>query len=143
MKKSTRTILISVVAAIVVIVGGFAAFRWYQGKAEGDQVKATAQAYTKAFANRQYEKAVKQVDTIHLKGPGWQYTAKTLAERNQAVFDRIGASNIKITDLKTTNSKDGTYQLTFTANMNTKIGKLPAQHYTAPIVKIGDNWRIR
>ncbi|KDS82850.1 cell division protein FtsI [Lacticaseibacillus rhamnosus 51B] len=143
MKKSTRTILISVVAAIVVIVGGFGAFRWYQGKAEGDQVKATAQAYTKAFANRQYEKAVKQVDTSHLKGPGWQYTAKTLAERNQAVFDRIGASNIKITDLKTTNSKDGTYQLTFTANMNTKIGKLPAQHYTAPIVKVGDNWHIR
>ncbi len=70
MKKSTRTILISVVAAIVVIVGGFGAFRWYQGKAEGDQVKATAQAYTKAFANRQYEKAVKQVDTSHLKGPG-------------------------------------------------------------------------
>ena len=30
MKKSTRTILISVVAAIVVIVGGFGAFHWYQ-----------------------------------------------------------------------------------------------------------------
>ena len=27
--------------------------------------------------------------------------------------------------------------------MNTKIGKLSAQHYEAPIVKVGDNWRIQ
>lgn len=78
-----------------------------------------------------------------MTGPGWHYTAKTLAARNQAVFDRVGASDIKITNVKTKKYDSKTYELTFTANMNTKIGKLSAQHYEAPIVKVGDNWRIQ
>ena len=78
-----------------------------------------------------------------MTGPGWHYTAKTLAARIQAVFDRVGASDIKITNVKTKKYDSKTYELTFTANMNTKIGKLSAQHYEAPIVKVGDNWRIQ
>ncbi|EPC28865.1 cell division protein FtsI [Lacticaseibacillus paracasei] len=143
MKKSTLTIIGGVAAAIVIIAGGFGLYQWYQGKSEVDAVQATAQTYTQAFAKRQYDKAVKQVDTSHLTGPGWHYTAKTLAARNQAVFDRVGASDIKITNVKTKKYDSKTYELTFTANMNTKIGKLSAQHYEAPIVKVGDNWRIQ
>lgn len=143
MKKSTLTIIGGVAAAIVIIAGGFGLYQWYQGKSEADAVQATAQTYTQAFAKRQYDKAVKQVDTSHLTGPGWHYTAKTLAARNQAVFDRVGASDIKITNMKTKKYDSKTYELTFTANMNTKIGKLSAQHYEAPIVKVGDNWRIQ
>lgn len=143
MKKSTLTIIGGVAAAIVIIAGGFGLYHWYQGKTEADAVQATAQTYTQAFAKRQYDKAVKQVDTSHLTGPGWHYTAKTLAARNQAVFDRVGASDIKITNVKTKKYDNKTYDLTFTANMNTKIGKLSAQHYEAPIVKVGDNWRIQ
>ncbi|EPC85914.1 penicillin-binding protein PBP4(5) [Lacticaseibacillus paracasei] len=143
MKKSTLTIIGGVAAAIVIIAGGFGLYHWYQGKSEADAVQATAQTYTQAFAKRQYDKAVKQVDTSHLTGPGWHYTAKTLAARNQAVFDRVGASDIKITNLKTEKSDSKTYALTFTANMNTKIGKLSAQHYEAPIVKVGNNWRVQ
>lgn len=143
MKKSTLTIIGGVAAAIVIIAGGFGLYHWYQGKTEADAVQATAQTYTQAFAKRQYDKAVKQVDTSHLTGPGWHYTAKTLSARNQAVFDRVGASDIKITNVKTKKYDSKTYELTFTANMNTKIGKLSAQHYEAPIVKVGDNWRIQ
>ncbi|RNE24571.1 Beta-lactam-inducible penicillin-binding protein [Lacticaseibacillus paracasei] len=143
MKKSTLTIIGGVAAAIVIIAGGFGLYQWYQGKSEADAVQATAQTYTQAFAKRQYDKAVKQVDTSHLTGPGWHYTAKTLAARNQAVFDRVGASDIKITNVKTKKYDSKTYELTFTANMNTKIGKLSAQHYEAPIVKVSDNWRIQ
>ncbi|WP_049176584.1 penicillin-binding transpeptidase domain-containing protein [Lacticaseibacillus paracasei] len=143
MKKSTLTIIGGVAASIVIIAGGFGLYQWYQGKSEADAVQATAQTYTQAFAKRQYDKAVKQVDTSHLTGPGWHYTAKTLAARNQAVFDRVGASDIKITNVKTKKYDSKTYELTFTANMNTKIGKLSAQHYEAPIVKVGDNWRIQ
>lgn len=143
MKKSTLTIIGGVAAAIVIIAGGFGLYHWYQGKTEADAVQATAQTYTQAFAKRQYDKAVKQVDTSHLTGPGWHYTAKTLAARNQAVFDRVGASDIKITNVKTKKYDIKTYELTFTTNMNTKIGKLSAQHYEAPIVKVGDNWRIQ
>lgn len=143
MKKSTLTIIGGVAAAIVIIAGGFGLYQWYQGKFEADAVQATAQTYTQAFAKRQYDKAVKQVDTSHLTGPGWHYTAKTLAARNQAVFDRVGANDIKITNVKTKKYDSKTYELTFTANMNTKIGKLSAQHYEAPIVKVGDNWRIQ
>lgn len=143
MKKSTLTIIGSVAAAIVIIAGGFGLYQWYQGKSEADAVQATAQTYTQAFAKRQYDKAVKQVDTSHLTGPGWHYTAKTLAARNQAVFDRVGASDIKITNLKTKKYDNKTYDLTFTANMNTKIGKLSAQHYEAPIVKVGNDWRVQ
>ena len=143
MKKSTLTIIGGVAAAIVIIAGGFGLYHWYQGKSEADAVQATAQTYTQAFAKRQYDKAVKQVDTSHLTGPGWHYTAKTLAARNQAVFDRVGASDIKITNVKTKKYDSKTYELTFTANMNTKIGKLSAQHYEAPIVKVGNDWRIQ
>ena len=143
MKKSTLTIIGGVAAAIVIIAGGFGLYQWYQGKTEADAVQATAQTYTQAFAKRQYDKAVKQVDTSHLTGPGWHYTAKTLAARNQAVFDRVGASDIKITNLKTKKYDNKTYDLTFTANMNTKIGKLSAQHYEAPIVKVGNDWRVQ
>lgn len=143
MKKSTLTIIGSVAAAIVIIAGGFGLYHWYQGKSEADAVQATAQTYTQAFAKRQYDKAVKQVDTSHLTGPGWHYTAKTLAARNQSVFDRVGASDIKITNVKTKKYDSKTYELTFTANMNTKIGKLSAQHYEAPIVKVGNDWRIQ
>ena len=143
MKKSTLTIIGGVAAAIVIIAGGFGLYQWYQGKSEADAVQATAQTYTQAFAKRQYDKAVKQVDTSHLTGPGWHYTAKTLAARNQAVFDRVGASDIKITNLKTKKYDNKTYDLTFTANMNTKICKLSAQHYEAPIVKVGNDWRVQ
>ena len=69
MKKSTLTIIGGVAAAIVIIAGGFGLYHWYQGKTEADAVQATAQTYTQAFAKRQYDKAVKQVDTSHLTGP--------------------------------------------------------------------------
>ncbi len=143
MKKSTLTIIGGVAATIVIIAGGFGFYHWYQAKSEADAVQATAQAYTQAFAKRQYTKAVKQVDTKHLSGPGWDYTPKTLVARNQAVFDRVGASDIKITNVKTKKYDSKTYELTFTANMNTKIGKLSAQHYEAPIVKVGNDWRVQ
>ena len=143
MKKTTLTVIGGVIAAVVIIGGGFGFYHWYQAKSEADAVQATAQTYTQAFAKRQYTKAVKQVDTKHLSGPGWDYTPKTLVARNQAVFDRVGASNIKISKVTTKKQDAKSYKMTFDATMNTKVGKLNTQHYDASIVKSGNKWLIR
>ncbi len=51
-----------------------------------------ATTYTQAFKQKQYTKMARQVNKQTLKG----YTAKTLASRNQAVFERMGATNIRV-----------------------------------------------
>ncbi len=47
MKKTTLTVIGGVIAAVVIIGGGFGFYHWYQAKSEADAVQATAQAYTR------------------------------------------------------------------------------------------------
>ncbi|WP_390407080.1 penicillin-binding protein PBP4(5) [Lacticaseibacillus jixiensis] len=143
MRKSTYTIIGSVIAVVVIASGGFFWFRHHQQVQEQQAVARTARDYTQAFAARQYKSMSSYVDTTHLKGTGWHYTTKSLVARNQAVFDRIGASHIKLSKLNTTKQNATTYTLSFTANMTTTIGKLKAQHYTTTIKQVGDAWRVR
>jgi penicillin-binding protein len=143
MQKGTRTLITVSAAAIVIVAGSFAWYHWHHERAEAQAVTTTAKAYTQAFAKRQYTKLTNQIDTSHLTGSGWHYTKKQLIARNQAVFDRVGASNIKISKLTTTASAHNTYQLRFTATMTTKIGQLKTLHYHAKIVKVSDAWRVR
>lgn len=143
MRKSTYSIIASVVAVIIIAIGGFLWFRHHQQVQEQQAVTHTAKAYTKAFAARKYTVMSAQVDTTHLKGTGWHYTTKSMIARNQAVFDRIGADKIKISKLATAKKNATTYTLSFTANMTTTIGKLKAQHYTTTITKVKNAWRVR
>lgn len=143
MHKNTRTLLTASIAAIVLVAGSFTWYHWHHQRAEAQAVAATAKAYTQAFAKRQYPTMAKQIDTSQLKGTGWHYTKKQLIARNQAVFDRVGASRIKISKLTTTPSAHNTYQLRFTATMKTKVGQLKALHYQAKIIKRNDTWRVR
>lgn len=141
MKKSTIAWLSS--AAVVVIGAGIFGFYRYQQYHDNQDAQTVAKAYTTAFAKRQYTKMVQQVDASHLDGDGWHYTAKTLATRQTAVFDRVGASNIKISKLTATKQNATRYRLNFTANMDTKIGRLKPQRYHATMVKTSGKWRVR
>ena len=139
MKKSTLTLIGGAVALVAIVAAGFGWSHWRQRQA----LQATATAYTEAFAQHHYTKLANQVDPTHLKGTGWSYTKKTLIARNQAVFSRVGASNIKVSHLKVGSVSHNQATLTFTATMTTKIGKLKAQHYRTTLVKVGNHWRVR
>ncbi|WP_461214730.1 penicillin-binding protein PBP4(5) [Lacticaseibacillus sp. GG6-2] len=143
MKKSSLTLAGGIAAAVIIIAGGFGWYRWHQTQTQQAAMQATASAYTKAFASRNYTKLAAQVDTSHLTGTGWHYTKKTLIARNQAVFSRVGATNIKISHLNVGKASKTSAPLTFTATMTTKIGQLKAQHYRTTLVKVGNDWRVR
>ncbi|MHB9290932.1 penicillin-binding protein PBP4(5) [Latilactobacillus curvatus] len=135
-----KRILIAAAGAVVVIAGGFFGVRAYTAHVQNTAVQQTATAYTKAFAKRDYTKLAAQVNLKTLPGG---YTKKSLIARNTAVFDRVGASDIKISSLQV-GKVQGTYAtLRFTATMQTKIGKLKAQHYETTINKSGNAWKVR
>lgn len=124
---------------VVVLAAGFFGIRAYRAHVQNVAVQKTATAYTQAFAKRNYTKLANQVNLKNLPGG---YTKKSLIARNTAVFDRVGASDIKISKLKV-GKVQGTYAtLTFTATMQTKIGKLKAQHYETTINKAGNAWKV-
>ncbi|KRL44271.1 penicillin-binding transpeptidase domain-containing protein [Lacticaseibacillus manihotivorans] len=124
---------------VVVLAAGFFGIRAYHAHVQNVAVQKTATAYTQAFAKRNYTKLADQVNLKNLPGG---YTKKSLIARNTAVFDRVGASDIKISKLKV-GKVQGTYAtLNFTATMQTKIGKLKAQHYETTINKSGNAWKV-
>lgn len=124
---------------VVVLAAGFFGIRAYHAHVQNVAVQKTATAYTQAFAKRNYSKLADQVNLKDLPGG---YTKKSLIARNTAVFDRVGASDIKISQLKV-GKVQGTYAtLAFTATMQTKIGKLKAQHYETTINKAGNAWKV-
>jgi cell division protein FtsI/penicillin-binding protein 2 len=124
---------------VVVLAAGFFGIRAYHAHVQNVAVQKTVTAYTQAFAKRNYTKLANQVNLKNLPGG---YTKKSLIARNTAVFDRVGASDIKISKLKV-GKVQGTYAtLNFTATMQTKIGKLKAQHYETTINKSGNAWKV-
>lgn len=124
---------------VVVLVAGFFGVRAYRAHVQNVAVQKTATTYTQAFAKRHYAKLASQVN---LKDLPVGYTKKSLIARNTAVFDRVGASDIKISKMKV-GKVQGTYAtLDFTATMQTKIGKLKAQHYETTINKSGNTWKV-
>jgi cell division protein FtsI/penicillin-binding protein 2 len=124
---------------VVVLAASFFGIRAYHNHVQNVAVQKTATAYTQAFAKRNYTKLADQVNLKTLPGG---YTKKSLIARNTAVFDRVGASDIKISKLKI-GKVQGTYAtLNFTATMQTKIGKLKAQHYETTINKSGNAWKV-
>lgn len=134
-----KRIWLVVAGAAVVIAGGFFGVRIYFAHVKNVAVQKTATAYAKAFAKRDYTKLANQVNLKDLPGG---YTKKSLIARNTAVFNRVGASDIKISHLKV-GKVQGTYAtLSFTATMQTKIGQLKAQHYETTINQSGDNWKV-
>lgn len=134
-----KKLLIAAASAVVVIAGGFFGVRAYQHHVQNVAVQQTAAQYTHAFAKRDYAKLA---DAVNLKDLPNDYTKKALIARNQAVFDRVGASAIKISHLKV-GKVQGTYAtLSFSATMQTKIGKLKPQNYETTINKTGNTWKV-
>lgn len=134
-----KKLLIAAAGAVVVIAGGFFGVRAYQHHVQNVAVQQTAAQYTHAFAKRDYAKLA---DAVNLKDLPNDYTKKALIARNQAVFDRVGASAIKISHLKV-GKVQGTYAtLSFSATMQTKIGKLKPQNYETTINKTGNTWKV-
>ncbi|WP_125702167.1 penicillin-binding protein PBP4(5) [Lacticaseibacillus daqingensis] len=143
---NTKTVLIgvgAVAAAAVIGVGGVWAYRNHVRQAEEAAVRTVATTYTQAFAKRQYRKLATVVDTGQLKGPDYQYTKKTMIARNQAVFDRVGASDIKIQKLAVKKLTKTEYSMRFNAKMTTKLGPLTVTDYTTTIRKVKGQWRVR
>lgn len=134
-----KKLLIAAAGAVVVIAGGFFGVRAYQHHVQNVAVQQTAAQYTHAFAKRDYAKLA---DAVNLKDLPNDYTKKALIARNQAVFDLVGASAIKISHLKV-GKVQGTYAtLSFSATMQTKIGKLKPQNYETTINKTGNTWKV-
>lgn len=124
---------------VVVLAAGFFGIRAYHAHVQNVAVQKTVTAYTQAFAKRNYTKLANQVNLKNLPGG---YTKKSLIARNTAVFDRVGASDIKISKLKVGKVQGTFATLNFTATMQTKIGKLKAQHYETTINKSGNAWKV-
>nr|WP_218841899.1 penicillin-binding transpeptidase domain-containing protein [Lacticaseibacillus absianus] len=132
-------------AAVVVVAAGVGGYFLYQDhlrKAEAAAVQSVAQTYTRAFAKRQYSKMAQVVDPTRLRGADYRYTLKSLVERNQGVFDRVGASDIKVRQLKVRKVSDTQYQMTFNAAMTTTLGPLTVTGYKTTIRKVQSHWRV-
>jgi penicillin-binding protein len=143
MKKKTIIMsLIGLIAVIGIAGGGFFYYRWHQQQAELAAVKTTAKAYTSAFQKRNYTQMAKSIDTTRLTGKDYKYTPNQVIARNEAVFTRVGASQIKINRVTVTKKSDTNYQLHFNVVMQTALGKLNMPNYETAIRLVNNHWRV-
>lgn len=66
-----------------------------------------------------------------------------MEDKYQAVYDGIGAKDIKVKNLKSVyDDKENKFNLTYELEMRTSLGKLATQKYKTTISKQDDDWKI-
>ncbi|WP_204122950.1 penicillin-binding protein PBP4(5) [Lacticaseibacillus mingshuiensis] len=140
-----KKILIGGIAALVVVaaaVGGFFGYKKFESNRQEEAANKAATTYLNAFQKRQYDKLITVIDGNKLKGKGYHYTLKQVEARNQAVFDRVGADDIKIENKKVVRKNATTFTLSFDVKMATTVGPLTARGYETTVHQVGDQWQV-
>lgn len=102
---------------------------------------AAAETFTSNIAKEKYDKLGSSVSSESLKKV--EFTKKEMEDKYQAVYDGIGAKDIKVKNLKSVyDDKENKFNLTYELEMRTSLGKLATQKYKTTISKQDDDWKI-
>ncbi|RAM11705.1 penicillin-binding transpeptidase domain-containing protein, partial [Listeria ivanovii] len=136
-----KALIIGSIAVVIVLIGiAIYFFIQNQHKDERDAL-AAAETFTSNTAKEKYDKLGNNVTTASLKKV--EVTAKEMEAKYQAVYDGIGAKNIKVKNLKSVyDDKANKFNLTYELEMRTSLGKLAPQKYKTTISKQNDDWKI-
>ncbi|MDT2770908.1 penicillin-binding transpeptidase domain-containing protein [Enterococcus pseudoavium] len=145
MKRNTRNnqqmskLPILIIGVIILAIAGFFGFRSYQANQLKQQGAETVEAFVKSLQKGKYTATTKHLSASSLKSSG--FSQEQVAEKYQSVFTGIGASNIKMKELKI-EQKDGKNHFSYQLSLNTGFGQLKNQKYTGTLSADGKaiNW---
>ncbi|EAF0745603.1 penicillin-binding transpeptidase domain-containing protein [Listeria monocytogenes] len=140
-RNNKKTIIIGSIAAVVVLAG-IAIYFFIQNQHKDEKnALAAAETFTSNIAKEKYDKLGSSVSNESLKKV--EFTKKEMEDKYQAVYDGIGAKNIKVKNLKSVyDDKENKFNLTYELEMRTSLGKLATQKYKTTISKQDDDWKI-
>lgn len=131
-----------IIALVVVLIaaGGLGYVFWSKQHDEKLAQKAV-EDYTQALEKQDYSAMSKMVTTASLEKIG--YTKEQMIERYENIYGGIGASNIKVSDIKKEKGTDaGNYQVSYTVDMVTSLGQLKKQTYKTTLEKGEDSYQL-
>lgn len=140
-RNNKKAIIIGSIAAVVVLAG-IAIYFFIQNQHKDEKnALAAAETFTSNIAKEKYDKLGSSVSSESLKKV--EFTKKEMEDKYQAVYDGIGAKDIKVKNLKSVyDDKENKFNLTYELEMRTSLGKLATQKYKTTISKQDDDWKI-
>ncbi|NVS34795.1 penicillin-binding transpeptidase domain-containing protein, partial [Listeria monocytogenes] len=140
-RNNKKAIIIGSIAAVVVLAG-IAIYFFIQNQHKDEKnALAAAETFTSNIAKEKYDKLGGSVSSESLKKV--EFTKKEMEDKYQAVYDGIGAKDIKVKNLKSVyDDQTNKFNLTYELEMRTSLGKLATQKYKTTISKQDDDWKI-
>lgn len=140
-RNNKKAIIIGSIAAVAVLAG-IAIYFFIQNQHKDEKnALAAAETFTSNIAKEKYDKLGSSVSSESLKKV--EFTKKEMEDKYQAVYDGIGAKDIKVKNLKSVyDDKENKFNLTYELEMRTSLGKLATQKYKTTISKQDDDWKI-
>ncbi|WP_239257147.1 penicillin-binding protein PBP4(5) [Listeria ilorinensis] len=138
-KKRTGWLIIGSII-VLLAVGSILAYFYLNSRSEAKDAEAAGEAFTDLLVKEKYDQLGGMVTSKSLQDAG--FTKAAMQEKYQTVYDGIGVKNLKVSNLKTTEDKDGRYQLSYDLDMETSLGKLRTQKYQTTISKDGDTLKV-
>ncbi|WP_125606595.1 penicillin-binding protein PBP4(5) [Lapidilactobacillus bayanensis] len=138
-KKSPKKLLLIIIGFIILLIAGFFGVRAYQASQLKQLEQATVKSFVTSLQKGKYREAARNLSAGSLKQSN--VSQKQVAEKYQAIFPWIGASDIKVTDLKVT-KKDGKNHFSYQLSLTTGLGRLKPQKYSGTLSNDGRkiNW---
>ena len=130
MKKSTIMKIAIGLIAVVAIIFVFKAISNHNDQTAQEKMMHEWQAI---IEKQQYKQIPNVVTASSIEKNG--FTKESVVEKYSTVFEGIGATNIKMSDMALQQIKDDEYKFTYKLTMHTSIGQMPALDYSAKVVK--------
>lgn len=140
-KKKLALMIGGAILLVIVMVVGTIFYFWNGTQKHEREANKVAKEFTAAFKKQDFAKMSQLVTTNSLKKAN--YTTDSLEDKYNAIFEGIGAKNLKVTNVKVTEVKGKEdFKLSYTLNMETDLGKFHEESYQTTLKPAGDSYLI-
>lgn len=130
MKKSTIMKIAIGLIAVIVVLFTFKAIANHNDKTAQQEVMTQWQ---NIIEKQQYNQIPNVVTASSIEKNG--FTKESVVKKYSTVFEGIGATNIKMSDMALKKLSDDEYKMTYKLTMHTSIGQIPKLDYSAKVTK--------
>ncbi|MEG0496562.1 MAG: NTF2-like N-terminal transpeptidase domain-containing protein [Carnobacterium sp.] len=140
-KRPTWIMIAAIVLIIALIIGGGTGYYFWSKQKDEKAAQETVLSYLQALEEQDYSTISKLASEESLKKIG--YTKDKVKKRYEAIYGGIGVSDLTTSDMKVAFNKDKKeYDISYTVEMKTSLGKLDKQSFTTSMNKDEGDYKI-
>ncbi|WP_051912400.1 penicillin-binding transpeptidase domain-containing protein [Carnobacterium funditum] len=143
-QKTKRPLWMMITAIILVsalIIGGGTGYYFWSKQKDEKAAQQTVDSFIHSLEKQDYSAMSKLVSESTLEKIG--YTKDDMEKRYETIYGGIGASDLSVSDLKVSlNEEKKQYDVLYTVQMTTSLGKLDKQSFVTTMTKEKDEYKL-